>query len=525
MKKFGATSFEITPKYDGNAANAIYQDGKLLQILSRGNGAKGRDITDKVRHNFPQTIKFGGTVEIRGEVVVKVSTFNQKYAQFKNPRNYVAGVLNRDENTPEVLADLDFIPVEVRIKKDNDIIYHEPATINGLKHYPFLAYIEPEEFESCFAAMTEYRKTSEYQLDGFVIKAPEELRPHWGENSHDPNWAVAIKFPPKEAITTIKKISWQFGKSGAVTPVAVMEPVDLDGSTVSRAALFNYDYLKKMGAYPGARVAIAKSGDIIPQILRVVSPGNEKEFEHPTYCKCGSTLVKSGVNLICESESCYLVDWHKFSQGVNQLGLDGVGGSMIKQLFAAGYRSGLDLLNPTKFNREVLVSKGFKDGKILTNMLEQVSRVTELTPRKILLILGFRNMGGTTAGQIGNYLSGVDYSFHGLEKSVVSGFGPGETKRALYESAVASIQDYIKIVLPEKISADSIAYECTGSPKSAGFKTKEEFAKMAKDKGYHKVGLKDAAVLFTDDLSSSSSKMKEAEKRGIKILLYSDLLG
>jgi DNA ligase (NAD+) len=524
MKQFGASSFEVTPKYDGNAANCIYVDGKLSQVLTRGNGSKGRDVTDKVRHNLPETINIPGTVEIRGEVVIMVSKFNEKYATFKNPRNYVAGVLNRDENPAEVIADLDFIPVEVRIHTDGEISFQSPSGLKGFLHYPFLAYIEPEEFENCFDAMTAYRKTSEYQLDGFVIKAPEGLRPQWGENSHDPNWAIAIKFPPKEAITTIKSISWQYGKSGAVTPVAVMEPVDLDGSTVSRAALFNYTYLKNIGAYPGAQVIIAKSGDIIPQIISVIKAGNEKHFEHPTHCKCGSELVQSGVHLMCENENCEMAEWHKFYQGVAWLDLDGVGGSMVKQLFAVGYRSGLELLNPTKFNKEILLSKGFKDGKILANMLEQVSRITEITPREILMIMAFRNMGGTTAKQVGSFLSGIEYSFHGLEKSVVSGFGPGEPKRIAYENAIAEIGQFIKVVLPEAISAESIGYEMTGSPKVAGFKTKQEFVEAAKAKGYHHGGMKGAKVLFTDDLGSTSSKMAEARKRGIQILPYSFII-
>lgn len=522
MSKFGATSFEITPKYDGNAANAIYVDGKLSQVLSRGNGTKGRDITEKVRHNLPDTISLSGTVEVRGEVVIKVATFNAKYAAFKNPRNYVAGVLNRDDNSVETLSYLDFIPLEVRHHTDNQMQYISPR-IPGFKHTAYIIYGGPESFEPLYEDMVEYRKVCDYQLDGFVIKAPEALRPQWGENGHDPNWAVAIKFPPKEAITRIKKIQWNWGKSGAVTPVAVMESVDLDGSTVSRATLFNYNYLKNLQAYPGAQVAIAKSGDIIPQILRVIEPGNPEEFEYPTQCKCGHDLHQQGVHLVCINDSCIMTEWFRFAQGVSWLGLDGVGGSMIKQLWGAGYRSGLELLNPTTFNREALITKGFKDGKILSNMLEQIGRIKEITPRKILMILAFRDMGRTTAKQVANYISGVDYSFHGLEKSVVSGFGPGEAKRVAYEKAVEYIKPYVKIVEPEKISAESIGFEMTGSPKSAGFKTKDEFLAYAKGKGYHHSGLKDAQILFTDDLNSSSSKMSAAQKRGVKIILYSEI--
>ena len=217
MKKFGSTSFEITPKYDGNAANAIYINGKLTQVLSRGNGTKGRDITDKIRHNLPKTVGFKGILEVRGEIVIQVFTFNEKYAQFKNPRNYVAGVLNRDENPSDVIADLDFIPLEIR-QHSNEETYYIESHILGFKHKPHIFYCGPESesFVAAYADMVDYRKVCQYQLDGFVIKAHEGLRSSWGENGHHPNWAVAIKFPPKEAITKILGIQWNWGKSGEV---------------------------------------------------------------------------------------------------------------------------------------------------------------------------------------------------------------------------------------------------------------------------------------------------------------------
>ena len=422
MNKFGATSFEITPKYDGNAANAIYVNGNLSQVLSRGNGSKGRDITDKVKHNLPMKIDLKGVVEIRGEIVIKISTFNQKYFEFKNPRNYVAGVLNRDENPKEVISDLDFIPLEVRQHIDEQIHYIAPR-ITGLKHTAYIFYGGPESFVSAYETMVKYRKTCEYQLDGFVIKAPEGLRAMWGENAHDPNWAVAIKFPPKEAITKIKSISWQYGKTGEVTPVAVMDPINLDGSTVSRAALFNLGYLKEKGAAPGATVAIAKSGDIIPQITRVVIPGDTANFQHPENCKCGDKLVVKGIHLMCENNNCGIKSWFKFHNGVNVLGLDGVGGAMTKLIWAAGVKKQLDLLNPTKMNKEILINSGhFKAGKTLDNLFKEINKCSELKPRDLVMLMGIDGMGWTTAKQIGNYLSGIDYSFSGLQKDVIAGF-------------------------------------------------------------------------------------------------------
>jgi len=522
LKKFGATSFGVTPKYDGNAANAIYQNGKLLQVLSRGNGAKGRDITDKVKHNLPETIDITDTVEIRGEVVIKVSTFNAKYAAYKNPRNYVAGVLNRDENPSDVIADMDFIPLEVKRHTDDGIVYMAPR-IPDLKYTAHTIYCGPDNFEAVYHEMVEYRQRTDYQLDGFVIKAPEELRPSWGENSHNPNWAIAIKFPPKEAITKIVDIQWNWGKTGEATPVAIMEPIDLDGSTVKRASIFNYGYAKDNGITPGATVAIAKSGDIIPQIQRVIQP-SDSSLIHPSHCKCGAPTEIKGIHLMCSSSECEMVEWYKFAQGVNWIGLDGIGGAMLKLIWEAGYRSPFEILNPKKFNKEALIHSGyFKVGKTLDNLFEQIQRVTELKPSDIVMMLGVDGMGHTSAKQVGNYISGVNYSFHGLQKEVIAGFGPGESKRELYESAVNQITSYIKIVMPDKISEDSIGCEFTGSPKTFGYKTKEEFLIAAKAKGYYHCGLKDAKVLFVDDLNSNSSKMKTAKSKGIKIMLYSDI--
>jgi len=523
MSKFGATSFEITPKYDGNAGNAIYQDGKLLQVLSRGNGTKGRDITDKVRHNLPETIDLKGTVEIRGEVVIKISTFNEKYSRFKNPRNYVAGVLNRDDNSQETLSHLDFVMLEVRQHNDGEIHYIAPR-VPGFKHNAYIFYCGSESFEATYHDMVDYRKTSDYQLDGFVIKAPEGLRPVWGENSHDPNWAIAIKFPPKEATTKIKSISWQYGKTGELTPVAVMEPVDLDGSTVSRAALFNLGYLKEKGAYPGATVTVAKSGDIIPQIQRVLAPGNIAEFQHPDTCKCGNKLSVKGIHLICESATCDVKAWFKFYIGVSLLGLDGVGGAITKQIWKAGVTNAIDLLNPNKFNKEMLIRSGeFKAGKTLDNIFKELEKCKDLRPKDIILLMGVDGMGHTTAKQLGNYISGLPHNFSGLQKDVITGFEPGGSRRQEYEMMVESITPYINIILPEKISEDSISFEMTGSPKAFGFSTKEEFLKKAKEKGYHHTGLKDAKVLFVDDINSSSSKMKTAKVKGIKIMLYNEI--
>jgi NAD-dependent DNA ligase len=175
-------------------------------------------------------------------------------------------------------------------------------------------------------------------------------------------------------------------------------------------------------------------------------------------------------------------------------------------------------------NKERLIQSGeFKAGKTLDNIFKELEKTKELRPVDIVMLMGIDGMGYTTAKQIGNYISGLPHSFSGLQKDVIAGFEEGGAKREKYNSLVESVLPYIKIVMPEKISEDSIPYEITGSPKAFGYKTKNEFIKAAKEKGYHHSGLSGAKVLFVDDLSTVSNKMKSAQSKGIKIMLYSDI--
>jgi DNA ligase (NAD+) len=532
MSKFSNRTFEVTPKFDGNAANAIYKNGKLVSVLSRGTGSAGREYIDKIKHNLPKTISILEDTEVRGEICIKHKTFDDKYSAFKNPRNFVAGVLNREDNIQETLNDLDFIPVEVRSQVNGKTFYHNLNDFlcgdwDGFT-IPFYTYTAENVFVNTVELYTNYRlNESPYPLDGFVLKCEESERSIHGENSHDPNWAIAIKFPPKEMVTIIEKIVWHYGKTGELTPIAVMKPVDLDGSTVTRASLYNYGFVKRMKVYPGAQVVIAKSGDIIPQIQRVSIPAPESNFIHPTECKCGAELKIEGVHLWCISPTCYLKDYFRLQQGINHLGLDGVGGAMIKQIYDAGFISAVEILNPINFNKEVLLSKGFKNGKTLDNVFTELDKIKEISTVKVLLFLGIEGLGRTISKQVAKYLNGEEYSFFGLEKSVIAGFEEGGIKRKMYQDAVDKISCFrtVKHFVAEKILNLQGTYELTGSPKTAGFSKKEEFIKKAKEMGFSHDGLgKNTTYLITDDYDSPSSKMAKAKKLGVQIITYIDFI-
>lgn len=263
--------FEVTCKYDGNSANCIYKDGKLWKVLSRGDGEYGRDITSKVMHLIPNEIDGAhSVVEVRGEVIMRKDVFKEKYeGRFANPRNLVAGILGRDDNM--MSEDLSFIAYEAKIDgMPESVGYVESCGFNKMNH-PYLSTFRcnTDDFDKLFGRMVEIRENSEFPLDGFVLKTIVPMRKYLGENDHDPEWAKAIKFKPVGVTTTINNIEWNMGKTGKLTPVAVLEPVDLDGSTVSRVSLNNAGFVEKNDVKIGTRVRIVKSGDIIPQIVEI----------------------------------------------------------------------------------------------------------------------------------------------------------------------------------------------------------------------------------------------------------------
>lgn len=236
---------EATPKFDGSSCNLIYIDGNLNTALTRGNGKTGTDITEKMKLIVPNKINIQGIVEIRGEVIIKTNLFNEKYSKdYKNPRNFVAGILGRDETSIDIIKDFDFIAFEYRVH--NTTLYQDynhgnnpikTLSSNGFIIPEFYQVFTADQFSELFFKMLQFRKDSIYGLDGYVIKYPNEFRNQIGETDHHPKWATAIKFPPTEMITTIKSIAWNIGQSSEFKPIGVLEPIEIDGTTVSNVAL------------------------------------------------------------------------------------------------------------------------------------------------------------------------------------------------------------------------------------------------------------------------------------------------
>ena len=526
----------VEPKYDGSSCNLIYKWGKLDKAATRGTGLLGTDITNKMSLIVPAEISDKSPlVEIRGEVNIKTSTFSKKYAdKFKNARNFVAGILGRDDKFEEIIPDFDFIAYEYR--GHSDIIegyVHIKNTTEKLKSFGF---ITPEvykfrvnQIEEVVKRMYDFRiNESEYGLDGMVIKIDESFRDKIGETGHHPKWAIAIKFPPTEAITWIKSINWRIGQSGVFTPVANLDPVELDGTTVSNVTLHNYGNVVSKGLLPGAKIIICKSGDIIPFVKSIIKPnfGDISNYI-PTQCSTPECKIEvNGIHLCCTNPNCETRLISKLSGGLRILGIENIGGSTVNKLYKAGIKTILDIFNPSKFNESMLINSGeFKKGRALEIILESVKKHEKLTYSKIINSLMFENVGGSMSDQIAKLFKGETPDWTSMSRVAYEPFLNQNSPE--YKRVVSFIELLRQVGEPinEEVKTTNenlIPVMLTGSPKEFGFKTKEEF--MMAHPNYTQIdNLKLAKYLITDDLTSTSSKMKTAQKLGIKILTYDEV--
>lgn len=532
------TELEATPKFDGSSCNLIYNNGNLEWALTRGDKERGQNILDKMKLIVPNQISLKGKIEIRGEVVISIKTFEEKYSKdYKNPRNFVSGILGRDDVSQSIIKDFHFVAFEIRshesktefVKDTHKILKNE-----GFITAPLISIFNHKDFQKIYNEFANYRKSSPYQLDGIVIKFPTEERNKIGETSHHPKWAIAIKFPPLESIATIKNIIWSPGVSGEFTPIAELDPIDLDGTTVSNVNLHNYGNVIRQGLFPGSQVIVVKSGDIIPIVQKVVKSADGKiEDFIPKSCTTPECKieVQGQIHLVCSNPNCENRIINRLGRGIGCFGFRNIASSTIKKLYRAGIKTIHDVFDNSKFNESVLIQSGeFKKGRQLDIVIQSRNNPErKITLPRLIASISFDNVGTSTAIQISKLFEGKEPNWSGLSYAAYSPFLNKQSEE--YQSVLSLIEILksngfeIQSEEPEKIIEGSINFELTGSPKDFGFKTKEEFINLIKSHGYVHTGLdRTTHVLITDDINSSSSKMAKAKKLGVEIKSYESIL-
>ncbi|WP_444340294.1 NAD-dependent DNA ligase LigA [Phascolarctobacterium succinatutens] len=415
--------YVMEPKIDGLACSLIYENGKLVRAATRGDGVVGENVTANVRtiRSIPLTLKVpeGEAVpellDVRGEVYMPRQAFmrlNEQRAErgeseFANPRNAAAGSLRQLD--PQVTASRSLSFFAYYLVGEGAQPKHSES-LALLAHYGFKVSENYKVVETIDEAIkyigdfNELRQGLSYDTDGAVIKVNDVYQQRiLGATGKDPRWATAYKYPPEQAETTLEDIDWRVGRTGVLTPTAVLTPVKLSGSVISRATLHNEDFIRAKDIRIGDRVIINKAGEIIPEVLRVVvekRTGDEKEVEIPNVCpECGWRVERQGEEaaIRCTNPHCPALGREGLIHFVSRdaMNIDGCGPSVINALLDAGLvRDAADLYSLRKEDLLKLERMGEKSADNLLAALAE-SKKNELD--KLLFALGIRHVGAKVA--------------------------------------------------------------------------------------------------------------------------------
>lgn len=415
--------YVMEPKIDGLACSLIYENGKLVRAATRGDGVVGENVTANVRtiRSIPLTLKVpeGEAVpellDVRGEVYMPRQAFmrlNEQRAErgeseFANPRNAAAGSLRQLD--PQVTASRSLSFFAYYLVGEGAQPKHSES-LALLARYGFKVSENYKVVENIDEAIkyigdfNELRQGLSYDTDGAVIKVNDVYQQRiLGATGKDPRWATAYKYPPEQAETTLEDIDWRVGRTGVLTPTAVLTPVKLSGSVISRATLHNEDFIRAKDIRIGDRVVINKAGEIIPEVLRVVvekRTGDEKEVEIPSVCpECGWRVERQGEEaaIRCTNPHCPALGREGLIHFVSRdaMNIDGCGPSVINALLDAGLvRDAADLYSLRKENLLKLERMGEKSADNLLAALAE-SKKNELD--KLLFALGIRHVGAKVA--------------------------------------------------------------------------------------------------------------------------------
>lgn len=411
--------FYCEPKFDGASLNLIYENGLLKQAITRGDGSVGEDITNNVKtiHSIPLQIEEKSLLEIRGEIVIKKADFEKineqrvknNEALFANPRNAAAGSLRQLDPSITAKRKLFF---NVWGVGENSLEFTKNSQM--MDYIYSLGFAKPpmqthtktvEGIERLYHEIIAARDSIEMMLDGMVIKIDDlETQEELGHTVKFPRYSCAYKFPAVEKTTKIVNIIQQVGRTGVITPVALVEPTLIDGSTVERASLHNYDEIARLDLRINDEVIIIKSGDIIPKITKVFHDrrtGSELEIKRPTQCpQCSSELLDEGTLIKCQNLDCPSIVANSiiYFASKNCMNIDGLGIKIVEQLVRD--KKIYDILDLYTLTYEKLENlEGFKEKKI-NNLLNSIEKTKGTSLNRVINALGIEHIGEVASKQI-----------------------------------------------------------------------------------------------------------------------------
>lgn len=400
-------------KFDGLTLNILYENGVLQRATTRGNGVVGEIVTAQVKtiEKLPQTINYKGKIEIQGEGLLRLSNLAKYNATasepLKNARNGAAGAIRNLDPNVTAQRRLSFMAYNVGY---SDKTFETQSQVR--------AFLQEEGFEvegdfdianSVESAMKyadntgEKRENLDYLIDGVVYKVNDmKLRDEIGFTEKFPKWAVAYKFKADEMTTTLNDVEWQVSRSAKLNPIAILEPVDIGGVTVSRATLNNYGDILKKKVKIGDKVFVRRSNDVIPEIMGVaIENPSAKVIEKPTICPvCGSAVKEVGAFLYCTGDNCapQIISKLDHFASKDAMDIDGFSEKTAELLYNETHvEDAVDLMNITAI--DLFGLEGFGDKKI-SNLLSSIEKSKHTTLDRFIFALGIEGIGKKTAKDI-----------------------------------------------------------------------------------------------------------------------------
>jgi DNA ligase (NAD+) len=430
-------------KFDGLSVIITYENGKLVQGATRGDGVIGEDITQNIKtiKSLPKTIDFKNTLIVRGEVIIKKEDFinlnlqrdSQNLTRFANPRNAAAGSLRQLNPSITKSRPLDIFVFNVDLIEGKEFNSHahmlEFVSALGINVSKVEFKHNIDQVIDFCKLMKENRDDLEYEIDGLVFKIDElNFRHLLGNTSKHPRWAIAYKFPAQEKETLIKDITIQVGRTGVLTPVAELEPVEISGSIVSRATLHNEDFIKEKDIRIGDNVFIRKAGEIIPEVVNVnfaKRKSDVKKFIFPSKCPvCGYDVVRQEdqaaikcVNIACPAASLRRVIHFCSREAMN---IEGLGKAVLTMLYNNHLIRDISDIYKLKDKKQELISLDRMGQKSIKNILSAIEESKKNDLSKLLFGLGIPLIGQRGATLIANKFLTIDHIINATYEDLLS---------------------------------------------------------------------------------------------------------
>tara|TARA_B100001094_G_scaffold30811_1_gene25618 strand:- start:386 stop:2512 length:2127 start_codon:yes stop_codon:yes gene_type:complete len=492
-----ATRFLSQPKLDGSALSLEYRKGRLVRAATRGSGDRGEDVTKNARRveNVPHTLGIEVDVHIRGEVVMRKSTFEQRYAEMSpNPRNLAAGALRQKKAEGKANAsDLVFLAYDAKFPAES--LRHPDSTpppaaendseilswlseIAGVRPAPWVI-TESSDADSLSIGLCKEtekwvndRLEYEFEIDGLVIKVDDlSKRELLGMTAHHPRWALAWKFPPEEATSVLLHVDWQTGRTGTITPVARIAPQRVGGVTVENTTLHNLGEVERLEICIGDKIRIVRRGDVIPKIEASLGPASNqdlegrihadgepftgvlperKPIEAPSACPaCKGSVEIEGAFIRCVDVYCDARMGRSILYYCRALEMDGVGEKLVDQLLLEGLINGISGLY--ELDETKLLSLERMGQKSAMNVLQEINKTRSMTFSKFLQALGLPGIGPELAFSIAVHFQQPDEMMKWVETT------HDEAERLQELTALEGVGDIVALQLRDGIKVRSQA--------------------------------------------------------------------